>query len=251
MSATFTKLSSAICESSLWSEDSDTRVLWITLLAMADQFGRVQAAVPGLARKANIPIEKARQGLNRFLAPDPDSRTPDNEGRRIEAIEGGWRLLNYEFYRELKYVEDRKEQNRQAQQRRRERLRHQIVSNSQHKSAESAHAEAEAEAEIIHKKESKVQIPERQQKFMDQLGSLYHRRQSTAWDEKELKVLREIMKRPEADDELVQITTHYRLIGATPEKKYLKQNLPTLLNNWTGQLDNARGARPIRRDAAI
>jgi hypothetical protein len=43
------------------------------------------------------------------LAPDPDSRTKTDKGRRIEEIDGGWRLINYVKYRELQDDEERRE----------------------------------------------------------------------------------------------------------------------------------------------
>lgn len=159
ISTSFTKLFAGITDSSIWSEDSDTKVVWVTMLAMCDQFGRVNAAIPGLSKRAGVSIEGTQKALNKFLAPDPFSRTKEHEGRRIEDIEGGWRLLNYEIYRELKSEEDRKEQNRLSQQRRRDKLRHQDVSNGQQKSAESAQGEAEEEAEAEEDKEEEKKQP--------------------------------------------------------------------------------------------
>lgn len=82
------------------------------MLAMADRQGRVWASIPGLANRARVPIEDARTAIATLLAPDRDSRTPDNEGRRIEPIDGGWRLLNYLKYREMRDHEDRLEYQR-------------------------------------------------------------------------------------------------------------------------------------------
>lgn len=95
----FVKLSGAIITSSVWSEDSDTRVVWVTMLAAAGADGVVQAALPGLARLANVSIEKTEAALRKFLSPDPYSRSTEHEGRRIEVVPGGWRLLNYGPYR--------------------------------------------------------------------------------------------------------------------------------------------------------
>lgn len=81
-------------------ESDQTRIVWVTMMALADQHGRVLASVPGLAHTARVPIEAVRAALEIFLSPDPDSRTPDFEGRRIEKVEGGWRLLNYARHRE-------------------------------------------------------------------------------------------------------------------------------------------------------
>lgn len=109
MSRTFTKLFSSITESTVWCEPLATRIVWITMLAMADRKGRVWASVPGLANRARVTVEEAEAALARFLAPDHYSRTTDHEGRRIEPIDGGWRLLNYEKYRAIQDEEARHE----------------------------------------------------------------------------------------------------------------------------------------------
>jgi len=93
------------------------------MLAMADRAGRVWSSVPGLANRARIPLEDARIAIATFLAPDPDSRTSDHEGRRIEAIDGGWRLLNHEKYREIRDEESSLEAKRKYINARREKER--------------------------------------------------------------------------------------------------------------------------------
>jgi hypothetical protein len=42
------------------------------------------------------------------MAPDPDSRTKTNEGRRIKEIDGGWVLLNHGKYRSIRDDEERR-----------------------------------------------------------------------------------------------------------------------------------------------
>ena len=108
MSITFTKLFSSITESTIWCEDSDIRVVWITMLAMCDKNGRVWASIPGLAKRAAVSLEKTEQALQKFLSPDPYSRTTDFEGRRIKAIDGGWQLLNHAKYRAIRDDEERR-----------------------------------------------------------------------------------------------------------------------------------------------
>ena len=147
MSQTFTKLFAGITESTLWCEPDRTRLVWITMLAMADQYGRVWGSVPGLANRARVPLEDARTAIAAFLAPDPDSRTKDHEGRRIEDIDGGWRLLNHAKYRELRSDDDRREQNRLAQARRRAKEKSQSLSSGVSKSQQSQPRSAQAEAE--------------------------------------------------------------------------------------------------------
>lgn len=113
MGVTFTKLFSSITESTVWCEPAGTRLTWITMLAMADRNGRVFGSVPGLANRARVSVDEARTAIQSFLSPDPDSRTKDHEGRRIEVIDGGWRLLNHAKYRALRDDEARKEYKRE------------------------------------------------------------------------------------------------------------------------------------------
>jgi hypothetical protein len=113
MSDTYTKLFSSITASTVWQEPAGTRLVWITMLAMADKAGCVWASVPGLARIANVTLDETVDAIATLTAPDKWSRTPDNEGRRIEAIDGGWRLLNHAKYRAIRSAEERAEYKRQ------------------------------------------------------------------------------------------------------------------------------------------
>jgi hypothetical protein len=74
----------------------------------------VEASVPGLADMARVSDDECRRALTVLSSPDPDSRTKDNEGRRIEEVPGGWWILNYEYYRDKQTAEDIREKNRHA-----------------------------------------------------------------------------------------------------------------------------------------
>ena len=119
------------------------------MLAMADQHGRVWASIPGLANRARVPLEDTQAALNAFLSPDPYSRTPDHEGRRIESIDGGWRLLNHEKYRAIRDEESVKESKRNYINARRAAERAAAVEQSRtvSNSVDSGRANTEAEAE--------------------------------------------------------------------------------------------------------
>ena len=112
MSVIFTKLFASITESTVWCEPDSTRIVWITMLAMADSKGRVWASIPGLANRARVTVQQVENALITFKSPDHYSRTPDNEGRRVEDIDGGWRLLNHEKYRSIRDEESIKESKR-------------------------------------------------------------------------------------------------------------------------------------------
>jgi len=119
----YTKLFQTIITSTIWTEDDKTRLVWITLLALADKNGEVMATVPGLARLAGVSIDATEDAVARFLSPDKYSRTPDDEGRRIEEIDGGWALLNHGKYRLMASKDDAKAKNSDRQRRHRDRAK--------------------------------------------------------------------------------------------------------------------------------
>lgn len=113
MSDTYTKLFRSIAASTIVSEPLATRWLWVTMLSQADKAGKVYASVPGLARMANISLAECEEGLRCFLSPDPYSRTSEHEGRRVEVIDGGWRLLNHAKYDAMRNEAERREKKRE------------------------------------------------------------------------------------------------------------------------------------------
>ncbi len=87
------------------------------MIAMADRYGAVMASVPGLADRARVPRSVCEKALRIFLAPDKDSRTETDDGRRLERIDGGWRVINYEKYREMDGLSDRRRKDADRQKR--------------------------------------------------------------------------------------------------------------------------------------
>lgn len=120
------------------------------MLALADKHGEVGASIPGLARAANVSLEECKAAIDAFLAPDQYSRTKEQDGRRIEAIDGGWRLINYAKYRDAMRSLDRTEYLRIKQAEYRERKKTSTLSTTStvvNPFQPIAEAEAEAEAE--------------------------------------------------------------------------------------------------------
>lgn len=124
MSEGFTKLFSSITASSIWCEDHATRIVWVTMLAMADRDGYVGASVPGLAAIARVTIDEARRAIDKFMSPDPDSRSDEYDGRRIEKASRGWLLLNYERFRKERDDEDRRSYERERKRAQRSTSQH-------------------------------------------------------------------------------------------------------------------------------
>jgi hypothetical protein len=108
----YTKLKSSIVTSTIWGEPHTTRIVWITMLALANKDGVVQASIPGLAHVARVTLEEAEHAIATLLAPDIYSRTKDYEGRRISECDGGWVLLNYSTVRDEWTIEDKRDYQR-------------------------------------------------------------------------------------------------------------------------------------------
>jgi hypothetical protein len=169
----YSKLFSSIVHSSLWTEPDHIRLLFVTLLAIADREGNVWGSRLGLERLANISWDKEtdRNPWEALMSPDSDSsdllRNPENEGRRIEEVPGGFQILNFLYYRALRNDDDRRDQNRLSQRRHRAKKsaesrnkpKSATVSQDQPNSASVnrchpiSEAEAEAEAYVLSSKE--------------------------------------------------------------------------------------------------
>lgn len=103
MAYTFAKVFSQILESSL-AEDWQTRLVFEDFLKLADGKGVVDMTVEAIARRTNVPLEIVKRGIAALEQPDPASRTPDEEGRRIVRLDDhrdwGWKVVNIARYRE-------------------------------------------------------------------------------------------------------------------------------------------------------
>jgi hypothetical protein len=108
----FVKLYASILDSSVWDLDHETRIVWITLLAMASPKGIVHAAIPGIARRANVTIEAAQKAMKILEAPDPYSRSTAFEGRRVGRDGRDWIILNFDEHRRRQAEDDERERKR-------------------------------------------------------------------------------------------------------------------------------------------
>ena len=140
----FTKLHAVILDSSVWQEPLHVRIVWITMLAMADANGIVSASVGGLAHRARVTREECLDALKRFLGPDQDSRD-GTTGERIEEVTGGWLILNHSNYRDKQTRQQ--EMTAVRVRRHRERKRDGVALRNACNAFPPSEAEAEAEAE--------------------------------------------------------------------------------------------------------
>ena len=142
----FVKLDSGIIHSSIWCEDAETKVVWITMLALADMHGVVSARAPGISSQSGVSIDKVRRVLVLLESPDGDSRSQEFAGRRIATCDEGFLILNYDKYRARRDPEKRRMQVREAVARHRAKgkCNPDVIQGKPKK----AQAEAEAEADL-------------------------------------------------------------------------------------------------------
>ena len=120
----YNKLFTKILDSSIWLEPTPTRIVWLTLIAVMDEKGFAQfASVANVAHRARVTLEEAQTALTCLENPDINSSDPENEGKRVERVPGGWIVLNAEKHRELVTRSVIQEQTRERVRRFRERLK--------------------------------------------------------------------------------------------------------------------------------
>jgi hypothetical protein len=109
----YVKIFDSIIKSSVWDTDPETRITWITCLLLCDQNGNFTATRRYIAREANLPQDRVDAALDLLLAPDIDSTTPDECGRRLDYCGNNtWHVVNYQKYNELAKAETVREQTR-------------------------------------------------------------------------------------------------------------------------------------------
>jgi len=158
--AGFTKLHATILDSSVWSQPHHVRIVWITMLAMADANGVVAASIDGLARRAVVTIDEAEDALRVFLGPDRYSRD-GTTGERIEVIPGGWFILNHRAHRDRQTDQQAEVAARVRRHRERKKLAANAVTpcNDVTPCNALSLSEAEAEAEAEAEEEEKTENP--------------------------------------------------------------------------------------------
>lgn len=103
MSDGYTPVFCTVFDGSLYGKWPDSAV-WLTMLALCDRRGNVDMSFEAIAGRTGWPMDLLRQGIAALVQPDPASRSPAEEGRRLVPLaEGrgwGWHVVNHALYRE-------------------------------------------------------------------------------------------------------------------------------------------------------
>ena len=161
----WTKLHSRIVVSSIWQQPDNVRLLWVTMLAMADADGIVEASVGGLANMANLTPELTREALEVLTGPDQDS-SDQTTGERVLAVPGGWFIINHASYRDrrTKQQEATAERVRRCRERKKQQASSEVKQNvtlgNECSSASSSSSESESVKKAVKKRLPAAPRPE-------------------------------------------------------------------------------------------
>src|SRR3990167_7116857 len=111
----YTKIFRQIYDGTL-SADWKALIVFQQFLIIADKDGMINMTTDAIHRITNIPHDVIKDGIKTLMLPDKNSRSSQNEGRRIILIDPnrdwGWLITNYKYYHRLSSYEDKKEKDR-------------------------------------------------------------------------------------------------------------------------------------------
>lgn len=120
----YVPLFSKIVDSSLWDEPDYVVKIFITILVKKDKDDIVRASAYNISRWARKTEAEVLEALKILSSPDSRRLEPQLfEGRRIERVEGGWKILNAEHYQREMRAANRREYLRDKQAEHRERVK--------------------------------------------------------------------------------------------------------------------------------
>jgi hypothetical protein len=94
------------------ARDPMKRAVFNDLCALSDRDGNVDMDYETIAAITRWPVETIISKIGELMKPDPDSRSKRCNGARLVLIDGerpwGWRVVNYELYRNMRSSEDRR-----------------------------------------------------------------------------------------------------------------------------------------------
>jgi hypothetical protein len=86
------------------------------LIVLASPDGVVDMTPPAIAARTSIPLDIITKGLKVLSEPDPYTRTPGEDGRRIVLMDEhrpwGWRLVNHGKYQRLRDMKQKRQADR-------------------------------------------------------------------------------------------------------------------------------------------
>lgn len=257
----FVKLFTQILDSSI-ADDRRLRHFFTDILLCSDAQGFVMMTEAAIARRIGTTTDEVKWGIAELMKPDPRSKTPDHEGRRLETVVGsgyGWRIINFEAYKALRSAEDMREKTRERVRRFRDKQRDSDECNAhvtpcnagnaiQSKSKSKSNTPLPPKGGLVgdlpkkpkrHKRLTSTEkrttkIPANTPAMIS-IGAWFGRQESTLWTITEAESLARCNP---SEKELAGMEGYY--LADHGDKDYRRTSVITLLNNWQSELDRAR-----------
>jgi len=109
------------------AEDWRALITFQQFIVLCDADGMVDMTPQSMSRRTGIPIEHIIAGIEVLEKNDKYSRTPDEDGKRIELIDShrawGWHIINHEKYKNIRDADTIRAQTRERVRRHREKKR--------------------------------------------------------------------------------------------------------------------------------
>lgn len=228
---------------------SDEILVFTNLLAHCSKEGAVDKHFRAIAEETGLPIERVKTAIEVLESPDPESRSPEEDGARIVRMDEhrvwGWRVVNYGKYRSIRSEDDRAEQNRIAQQKWRDRNKSKPSSAKSKQDKPKEREKQEGEGEAVPPKSPKGGVVEGSGSDLiptteqsKRVAAIFHMRPTTPWDEKAVRAYKKIGIVPEEDMAAVEAyyADHW---PPEREKNMLRHDITTFLNNFQGEVSRA------------
>ncbi len=118
------KIFESIYDGSLYGH-FEAIVTFQALIVLADEHGLIDISPQALAGRTSYPLDIIKTGLKVLQQSDPHSRSQDEDGKRIVPLDNGrefgWRIVNYDYYRNLARRADKKHAATERQRRKRKK----------------------------------------------------------------------------------------------------------------------------------
>jgi hypothetical protein len=148
----------------------DGIIAFMVMLVLSDRHGDVDMTPQAISAMTSIPLSTIEAGIEFLSRPDPRSRTPDQDGRRIVLIDShrdwGWHIVNFERYHKIRNEEERREYQadwaRKARAARKELEENRPTSTERRqRSTKSTHSDVDADSDIdLRGSPSEIPVPQ-------------------------------------------------------------------------------------------
>lgn len=149
----YAKVFTSIWDGSLYGKLEGSAVM-MACVTLCNAQGILDMTPEAISGRTGWPVDFVREGIRQLEQPDPRSRTPDQDGRRLLRLDShrdwGWLIVNYQKYRGMKDLDTVREQTKARVQKLRDKKRSEANGNGSVTdvtlgNAQKRQAEAEAE----------------------------------------------------------------------------------------------------------